>query len=1141
MRIWYQKEKKMYQRIQRKLQKIMCSVDFFEYTGNVLKVKGWIFSEEYELEDISIVLSSAGQRWDLLADTNVERIDVYNHFKRELHAKDSGFYAAVLVKGISNGVVWLEYKKNGKNYKLCLGTLKGDNAEEIVVRPYAEAMQYLDLKLFEEQNMENDFCELTADIAVDIIIPVYNGYQYLEPLFNSIKKTRLKYRLILIEDKSPDERVKPYLREYKNSHPDTILIENEENLGFVKSVNKGLLVSTNHVALVNTDVEVPEMWLERLMRPILENEDIASTTPYTNAGTICSFPEIGPDHGLFQELELEVIDNEFKKIKPRYVEMPTGVGFCMGMSRRALDVVGLLDEESFGKGYCEENDWCQRAIENGLKNVQVENLFVYHKHGGSFLSEDKKRYIEEHTKILNKKHPNYSSDTAYFFEEDVNRDVRKYVEWKLLLGMNISTTLVFNHSLGGGATSYLDKKEKEILNRGEAFCLVRCNYNVGRTEVVYKYKESVIKFKIYKLSGIADMIRRIAPEKIVINELVSYPQLYDVLQFLIDYKQNNDVELTLLGHDFYMVCPTVNLLNGQGKYCRVPDLKQCEQCVKNNNELKYLDFESIGEWRNQWGAFMKVCDQVIMFSEDSKNILEKAFGKLDNIQVIPHVIDYLPVIEKKYKHTRTLNIGLLGTLVKHKGLDVVKDTLKYIEEHDLNINLVLVGDSGGNIKSKYFKETGTYTRDMLPRLIFEYDIDLFWIASIWPETFSYTTEEIKTMNFPVMSFDLGAPAERIKKYAKGSIIPSMQPEDVVSTAEAWCAKETFEYLEKKILFIVEDITFSSRYRVEHLREQLLYQGITSDCLSLREALRCDLGKYESVVIYRNSKAKQVRKLVDKAHKLSKKVFYDTDDLIFDYESVAELDFLSNEYDDFKGYCDKIRNTMIQCDAYITSTNTLAKQIAKSMKSDEVYINRNVASAEMAIISLAEKNHVQKDDEKIILGYFSGTKTHDKDFELIQKVLLEILEKHSNVYLRMGGQIKEVKEFSPYYDRIESFEFVSWKKLPELIAGIDINLMPLEDTIFHVSKSENKWQEAALVGVPTIASYNDELAIAITDGEDGFLCKDAEEWRIKLESLVVDKELRDSIAAKAHEKAMKEYITYTRDISVIKKVLCGEED
>ena len=102
-------------------------------------------------------------------------------------------------------------------------------------------------------------------------------------------------------------------------------------------------------------------------------------------------------------------------------------------------------------------------------------------------------------------------------------------------------------------------------------------------------------------------------------------------------------------------------------------------------------------------------------------------------------------------------------------------------------------------------------------------------------------------------------------------------------------------------------------------------------------------------------------------------------------------------------------------------------------------------------------------------------------------------------------------------------------------------MPLESTIFHKSKSENKWQEAALVGVPTIASYNEELSVAIVDGENGFMCKDEKEWKDKLERMIVDETLRTSIAEQAFQKVMKEYTTYTRDITEIVDVLCGQKD
>ena len=81
----------MYQRLQRKLQKIMFSMDFFEYREDVLRIKGWIFSQEHKIEDVTIVLKSGGQSWDLLAGTEIERIDVFNHFKGNLYAKNSGF------------------------------------------------------------------------------------------------------------------------------------------------------------------------------------------------------------------------------------------------------------------------------------------------------------------------------------------------------------------------------------------------------------------------------------------------------------------------------------------------------------------------------------------------------------------------------------------------------------------------------------------------------------------------------------------------------------------------------------------------------------------------------------------------------------------------------------------------------------------------------------------------------------------------------------------------------------------------------------------------------------------------------------------------------------------------------------------
>ena len=93
-------------------------------------------------------------------------------------------------------------------------------------------------------------------------------------------------------------------------------------------------------------------------------------------------------------------------------------------------------------------------------------------------------------------------------------------------------------------------------------------------------------------------------------------------------------------------------------------------------------------------------------------------------------------------------------------------------------------------------------------------------------------------------------------------------------------------------------------------------------------------------------------------------------------------------------------------------------------------------------------------------------------------------------------------------------------------------MPLEDTFFHACKSENKWMEAALVKVPTIASWNSELAGAIEDGVNGYLCKDMQEWNDKLQNLIGDEKLRRDLAERAHERVLERYTTYTLEPEVL---------
>ena len=900
-------------------------------------------------------------------------------------------------------------------------------------------------------------------------------------------------------------------------------------------MNKGLELSEGHVVLLNSDVELPNLWLERLMLPILENENVASATPYTNCGIITSFPEIGQDNELIEGLSLNEIDEEFQKISPRYLEMPTGVGFCMAMNRKAIQEVGVFDAESFGMGYSEENDWCQRAIGMGYRNVHVENLFVYHKHGGSFLSEDKKRYMKEHLEILVRKHPDYNNQVARFFAIDENKDIRKLVKFRLILKSRPKKIIAaLDHDLGGGASSYLTDKRNLYVDDGCAFFIIRYDCVQNYYSVTFYYGKEDIRLFVKEQGDIFKVLEFIGVDELWINELVTYPGLYTFMDHIREYSKQNAVYLKMLFHDYFAICPTINLLNEEEKYCH---LNGCEHCFEACNPMFKDEYISIEIWREKWKEFLHACNSIEVFSDASRRILENAYGVLPNVKLIPHQIGYMPEVHKKYKMSDSLTIGLLGVLTKHKGAEIVRELVSEIEKEGLNIKVTLIGTSQEKIESPVFSETGKYTRDGIPYLTLKHDIDVFLIPSIWPETFSYTAEEVMKMGLPVLCFDIGAPAERIAKYEKGTVLSEMTARSVLGAIQESGLVEACRKLKrrnKKVLFITEEKSFASRYRVEHLREQLLIQGVASKRIMISQAPRCNLKEFDSIVVYRISRTKPLRKLVGRAHRLGKSVYYDMDDFIFEYDKIKNLSFLQGkDYKSFEKYSADIKLAMSLCDGYIVSTEAMKKAVEASFPEKAVYTNRNVASQAMFICaSKYQKEEQRQENDKIYLGYFSGTKTHNEDFESIKDQLLEIMKRNENVYLLIGGQIQLPEDFDEVKKRIERFRFVAWRSLPHLIAKADINLMPLEDTEFHNCKSENKWMEAAMVGVPTVASWNTELERVISNGVDGYLCKTKEEWVENLQSLIDDVNLRKKIAEAAREKVWKDYTTLHMEQDVL---------
>lgn len=608
---------------------------------------------------------------------------------------------------------------------------------------------------------------------IDIILPIFNGLNFIKDLIPQIiENTTIPFRLIIINDCSTDLKVETYLNSIAKKNKHFELINNPTNLGFVKSVNIAFKLVKSHAVILNSDTALPKKWLEKLIQPILNDDKIASVTPMTNAGTIASFPIFNFDNEIFLNQDVETLNEAFNIYNPNYaVDCPTGVGFCMALSSIALNQIGGFDEETFVRGYGEENDWCQRAIEHGFKNVIMPGLFVWHKHGGSFTNSEKQELIKTNTDALVAKHPSYFKQVRYHVNDNPLNSFRFYSFIKACnnhkqLGFKVYIT----HQLGGGASLYLDKIIQE---QSKLAPNLTVSYNfklqVFELNVSYLYVSYTNYFE--NENDLFSFLELIEIEEVLYNNIVSYPNQLYFLNKLYAFTKNKKLVIAL--HDYLPICSSFTLLNSSSSFCGAEtDLSLCENCIKKNPHIEDKTI-SQSNWRNEWEKLLTSSSEVLAFSESSKSLFLKVYPNLNpkKIQVVPHQlpkpINGKPLLSLK----KELHVGVVGNILDtHKGLQVI-DALLYTFNKN-NYGFITVIGNVGNLKNKSerIKSTGTYNAANLPSIIYNSNINVFLFTSVWPETFSFVTDELINMNVPVVCFNIGAPAERVSNYEKGKII-----------------------------------------------------------------------------------------------------------------------------------------------------------------------------------------------------------------------------------------------------------------------------------------------------------------------------------------------------------------------------------
>ena len=620
---------------------------------------------------------------------------------------------------------------------------------------------------------------------VAVVIPVHDGRHTTACLDTVLATVQPPHRIIVVDDTSRDPELVRALDQLARQRR-IRLIRNPRNLGFVSSANAGLAAARGHdVVLLNSDTLVPPGWIEDLAAAGYSAPDIGTVTPLSNHATIVSYPGAAddnpvPDHKA--TLRLAALAKRANDCTT--IEIPVAVGFCMFIRHDCLNEVGLLRADVFAQGYGEENDFCLRARHLGWRHVAAPGVFVAHVGGGSFGAAARHLQARNQT-LLERLHPGYGQLIEAHLAADPLAESRRKLDtlrWRAARDHRAESVAIITHGSGGGVERRI---RESIAHHGagnrRAILLRPAELRGRKAAVVSDGVGDLYPNLRYTLPDELPALRRLLaaehPVALELHHLVGHhPALLELIPLLgVPY----DVHV----HDYAWLCGRISLVGRDERYCGEPDVARCEACVADAGSL--LDEEiSVAALRQRSAKLLSGARQVLAPSQDAAARIRRYFPTA-RIRVVPHEDDAAIAEPTASRSVGRCRVAVIGAIGVHKGYQVLLDCARDAAERRLPLDFVVVGhtiDDNRLLATGKVFITGEFAADEATALIKAQQPTLAWLPSIWPETWHYALTDAWRAGLRTVAFDIGAQAERIRRTARGILLPLGLPPAGINAA-----------------------------------------------------------------------------------------------------------------------------------------------------------------------------------------------------------------------------------------------------------------------------------------------------------------------------------------------------------------------
>lgn len=596
--------------------------------------------------------------------------------------------------------------------------------------------------------------------GISVIIPIYKDIKLTKECVSRCLPSIVSEggRLILINDASPELGMQEMLEDIRSKHPQTIkIITNPNNQGFTSSVNTGLKIAKgDDVVLLNSDVLTPRNWLQTLLREASANRYAGTITPLSNNSTITSLPIRNTGSNFLLSWDVDQINDSLSFDLPP-VTAPTGIGFCMFISSRCLARVGILDVASFGKGYGEESDFCQRALKRGFLNLLTPNLYCHHVGSVSFGSSAAERMKIAYNTI-HRLHQNYHEDVSSWVQRNPLGPARILRNLQIAKAIGLPIVLHVTHSIGGGVAKHIQSLVEETSDK--AFHVVLHGRKNKEDQLVLTFGKPVLG--VYEEVFLDDdrdalnLLNSIGVDCIHIHHLVGVPP--KIAHWI---QAANQAPYIITFHDYYLINGNPFLVNSAGEFAGL--------------ESKWVDSPFGGicshpydrdKWPSESAQLIAKSACNIFPSRSTLSLFSQAFLKLPNIQVVPHDnIDnrYINDHRNSNAQAHAYQVVTIGTLTLEKGANFLERIAQAATEiKDIHLEFKLIGFAYKELSN--VKQLGPYKEEDLKSLIQNTAPDCILFTSRYPEVYSYTLSTAIISGLPIVAPKIGAFEERLTNY-----------------------------------------------------------------------------------------------------------------------------------------------------------------------------------------------------------------------------------------------------------------------------------------------------------------------------------------------------------------------------------------